>query len=309
VARRRAGGSDAVKGKTQGLARRAGVLALPWAWLGLFVLAPFLIVLGISLSTAGYGSPPVDFFIGWKNFHPTFNIDIDNFTLLVGDDLYVRAFFNSIVIALGTTLACLLIGYPMAYVMARAPKSFQPLLVMLVILPFWTSSLIRVYAWIGILKDNGILNGLLIWLGLIDQPLVILNTPTAIMIGMIYGYLPFLVLPLYATLEKLDWTLLEAAADLGARPWSSFLRVTLPLSWPGTLAGALLVFVPACGELVIPELLGAGKMPMIGTVLWTEFFANRDWPAASAIAVVLLLVLAVPIMLVQGRQASAGRAV
>jgi putrescine transport system permease protein len=287
--------------------RRAGILALPWGWLGLFVLLPFLIVLGISLSTAGYGSPPVDFFIFWRDGHPAVDANFDNFTMLAGDDLYIRAFVNSISIALGTTLLCLLIGYPMAYVMARAPRHIQPLLVMLVILPFWTSFLIRVYAWIGILKDNGLLNGLLIWLGIIHEPLIILNTPTAIVIGMVYGYLPFLVLPLYATLEKLDWTLLEAAADLGARPWSSFLRVTLPLSWPGTMAGALLVFVPACGEFVIPELLGAGKLPMIGTVLWTEFFANRDWPVASAIAVVLLLVLAVPILLVQGRQAAQGR--
>ena len=291
----------------KGIGRRAGVLALPWAWLGLFVLAPFLIVLAISLSTAGYGSPPIDFFIGWKDGHPVFDFNFDNFTMMVGDDLYIRAFANSIGIAVATTLLCLLIGYPMAYVMARAPRRVQPLLVMLVILPFWTSSLIRVYAWIGILKDNGLLNGVLMWIGIIHQPLVILNTPTAIMIGMVYGYLPFLVLPLYATLEKLDWTLLEAAADLGARPWPAFFRVTLPLSWPGTLAGALLVFVPACGELVIPELLGAGKLPMIGTVLWTEFFANRDWPAASAMAVGLLLVLAIPILLLQGRQAASGR--
>ncbi len=284
------------------------MLALPWFWLGLFVLAPFLIIVAISVSTAGYGSPPVDFFVSWADGKPVFHFDFDNFTTLTGDSLYVRAFANSIAIALATTLLCLLIGYPMAYVMARSPKSLQPLLVMLVILPFWTSFLIRVYAWIGILKDNGLLNGLLLWLGIIHQPLVILNTPAAIMIGMVYGYLPFLVLPLYATLEKLDWTLLEAAADLGARPWRSFLRVTLPLSWPGTLAGALLVFVPACGEFVIPSLLGAGKMPMIGTVLWTEFFANRDWPVASAIAVVLLLVLAVPILFVQARQAASGRA-
>jgi putrescine transport system permease protein len=291
----------------KGIGRRAGVLALPWAWLGLFVLAPFLIVLAISLSTAGYGSPPIDFFIGWKDGHPVFDFNFDNFTMMVGDDLYIRAVANSIGIAVATTLLCLLIGYPMAYVMARAPRRVQPLLVMLVILPFWTSSLIRVYAWIGILKDNGLLNGVLMWIGIIHQPLVILNTPTAIMIGMVYGYLPFLVLPLYATLEKLDWTLLEAAADLGARPWPAFFRVTLPLSWPGTLAGALLVFVPACGELVIPELLGAGKLPMIGTVLWTEFFANRDWPAASAMAVGLLLVLAIPILLLQERQAASGR--
>jgi putrescine transport system permease protein len=288
-------------------AKRLRVLALPWLWLGVFVLAPFLIIAGISVSTASYGAPPIDFFIRWKDGQPIFDLDLNNYILLASDSLYLRSFVNSIAIALATTALCLLIGYPMAYVMARAPKGIQPLLVMLVIMPFWTSFLIRVYAWIGILKDNGLLNGLLIWLGLIHQPLMILNTPVAIMIGMVYAYLPFLVLPLYATLEKLDWTLLEAAADLGARPWSSFFRITLPLSAPGTLAGSLLVFVPACGEFVIPELLGSGKLPMIGTAIWTEFFANRDWPVASAIAVLLLLILAVPILLVQGRQTAAGR--
>ncbi len=292
---------------TQPKGRRLAVFALPAFWLGLFVLTPFLIVLGISLSTAGYGSPPIEFFIGWKNGHPTLNPILDSYELLGSDSLYIRAFLDSIGMAGATTILCLLIGYPMAYVMARSPKRLQPLLMMLVILPFWTSFLIRVYAWIGILKDNGLLNGALIRLGIIDHPIMILNTPTAVLIGMVYAYLPFLVLPLYATLEKLDWTLLEAAADLGARPWASFFRVTLPLSWPGTFAGALLVFVPACGEFVIPELLGSARLPMIGTVLWTEFFANRDWPAASAIAVMLLLVLAVPIILIQGRQAAAGR--
>jgi len=287
--------------------RRLAISLLPWLWLGLFVLAPFLIVLGISLSTAGYGSPPVEFFIGSHAGHFRIAPILDSYVLLGGDSLYIRAFLDSIGMAGATTIFCLLIGYPMAYVMARSPERLRPLLMMLVILPFWTSFLIRVYAWIGILKDNGLLNDLLIWLGIIHQPIMILNTPTAVLIGMVYAYLPFLVLPLYATLEKLDWTLLEAAADLGAKPWESFFRVTLPLSWPGTLAGALLVFVPACGEFVIPELLGSARLPMIGTVLWTEFFANRDWPVASAIAVVLLVVLAAPILFIQGRQAAAGR--
>lgn len=289
--------------------RRLRVLALPWIWLGLFVLAPFLIILGISISTANYGAPPVDFFIGWKDGHPVLHVDLNNYILIAGDEdlMYLRAFVNSIAIALSTTILCLLIGYPMAYIMARAPKRIQPLLVMLVILPFWTSSLIRVYAWIGILKDSGLLNNLLLWLGLIHEPLVILNTTTAIMIGMVYSYLPFLVLPLYATLEKLDWQLLEAASDLGARPWRAFFRITLPLSWPGTMAGALLVFVPACGEFVIPELLGSGKVPLISTSLWTEFFPNRNWPVASAIAVILLLILAIPLMALQGRQVAEGR--
>jgi putrescine transport system permease protein len=287
--------------------RRWAALALPWGWLALFVAVPFLIVLVISVSNAGYGSPPIEAPILWRDGHLSFNFSLDSFALLAGDRLYALAFMNSILMAGATTFLCLLIGYPIAYVMARAPRRIQPLLVMLVILPFWTSFLIRVYAWIGILKDNGLLNGLLMRLGLIDHPLMILNTQAAVLIGMVYAYLPFLVLPLYATLEKLDWTLLEAAADLGARPWPAFFRVTLPLSAPGTIAGALLVFVPACGEFVIPELLGSAKLPMIGTVLWTEFFANRDWPAASAIAVALLLVLAAPILLIQGRQAGAGR--
>jgi putrescine transport system permease protein len=289
-------------------ARRWTTLALPWGWLALFVLVPLLIVLGISISSAGYGSPPIEPFLSWKGGHFAVNFNIENFTLLGSDRLYALAFVDSIGIALATTALCLLIGYPMAYVMARAPKRMQPILVMFVILPFWTSFLIRVYAWMGILKDNGLLNGLLLRLGLIHQPLVILNTQAAVLIGMVYAYVPFLILPLYATLEKMDWSLLEAAADLGARPWSGFFRVTLPLSLPGTLAGALLVFVPACGEFVIPELLGSAKLPMIGTVLWTEFFTNRDWPVASAIAVILLLVLAAPILMVQRRQVSTGRA-
>jgi putrescine transport system permease protein len=284
-------------------ARRRSVLALPWLWLGLFVLAPFLIVLAISLSSAGYGSPPIDFFIGWTDGHLTLNVNFESFSLLANDSLYIRGFLNSILIAGLTTVLCLLIGYPMAYVMARAPARFQPLLVMAVILPFWTSSLIRVYAWIGILKENGLLNGLLLHLHLISQPLVILNTPIAVQIGMVYAYLPFLVLPLYATLQKLDWTLLEAAADMGAKPWAAFFRVTLPLSWPGTMAGALLVFVPASGEYLIPELLGSSSLPMISTVLWTEFFGNRDWPMASLIAVMLLLVLAIPLLFLRGGNA------
>jgi putrescine transport system permease protein len=287
--------------------RERDVLALPWFWLLVFVLAPFLIVLTISISSATYGAPPLELFIDWKNGHALFNINLDNYALLASDNLYLRGFLNSIGIAFETTVLCLLIGYPMAYVMARAPERIQPLLVMLVVLPFWTSSLIRVYAWIGILKENGLLNGFLMHLGLIHEPLVILNTPIAVQIGMVYSYLPFLVLPLFATLQKLDWTLLEAAADLGAKPWSAFFRVTLPLSWPGTMAGALLVFVPASGEYLIPELLGSAKLPMISTVLWTEFFANRDWPVASAIAVVLLVILAIPLFLVQGRQVAEGR--
>jgi len=288
--------------------RQRDVLALPWFWLALFVLAPLLIVLAISISSATYGAPPLELFVHWKDGHTFFNVNLENYARLASDSqYYLRGFLDSIGLAFSTTVLCLLVGYPMAYVMARAPERIQPLLMMGIVLPFWTSSLIRVYAWIGILKENGLLNGFLIKIGLIHEPLVILNTPIAVQIGMVYSYLPFLVLPLFATLQKLDWTLLEAAADLGAKPWSAFFRVTLPLSWPGTMAGALLVFVPASGEYLIPELLGSAKLPMISTVLWTEFFANRDWPVASAIAVVLLLILAIPLFLVQGRQPAEGR--
>lgn len=285
--------------------RRLAVLSLPWSWLILFVLAPILIVAFIAVSTAGYGSPPIEPALAWQDGRLALAINFENFSLLGSDDLYAIAFVNSIGIAASTTFLCLLIGYPIAYVLARAPRRLQPLLVMFVILPFWTSFLIRVYAWIGILKDNGLLNNLLLSLGLIERPLTILNTPAAVMIGMVYTYLPFLVLPLYATLQKLDWTLIEAAADLGAKPWSSFLRVTLPLSLPGMMAGGLLIFVPACGEFVIPELLGSAQLPMIGTVIWTEFFANRDWPVASAIAIALLVILSVPLMRIRRRPMAA----
>ena len=286
--------------------------ALPYLWLTAFFFVPFLIVLKISLSQTAIAQPPytpvLDLAAGWTGLRTFFReLSLSTYALLIGDDIYLLSYLKSLQIATLSTLVLVLTGVPIAYGMARAPARAQPVLLVLVILPFWTSFLIRVYAWMGILKDNGLLNGFLMRLGLIDHPIMILNTQAAVLIGMVYAYLPFLVLPLYATLEKLDWTLLEAAADLGAHPWSAFFRVTLPLSAPGTVAGALLVFVPACGEFVIPELLGSAKLPMIGTVLWTEFFSNRDWPAASAIAVALLLVLAAPILLIQRRQASGGR--
>jgi putrescine transport system permease protein len=280
---------------------------IPFVWLLVFFLAPFVIVLKISLSETTIAMPP---------YVPVFNsiadiagkvrdLSFDNYIWLTGDPLYFRAFLSSFWIAFFSTLLTLLIGYPIAYGMARAPVTVRPLLVMLVILPFWTSFLIRVYAWIGILKPEGLLNQLLLSLNVIHQPLVILNTNIAVYIGIVYSYLPFMVLPLYASLERLDRTLLEAAADLGSTPFRSFWRITFPLSLPGVFAGALLVFIPATGEFVIPDLLGGSSTLMIGRTLWNEFFLNRDWPVASAVAIVLLLVLVVPIVLFQNAQARA----
>jgi putrescine transport system permease protein len=278
---------------------------IPFVWLLIFFLAPFAIVLKISLSETTIAIPP---------YLPVFNsiadiaakvrdLSFDNYVWLTGDPLYFHAFLSSIWIAFFSTLLTLLIGYPIAYGMARAPVSMRSLLVMLVILPFWTSFLIRVYAWIGILKPEGLLNQFLMSLGLIHDPLIILNTNIAVYIGIVYSYLPFMVLPLYASLERLDRTLLEAAADLGSTPFKAFWQITFPLSLPGVFAGALLVFIPATGEFVIPDLLGGSGTLMIGRTLWNEFFLNRDWPVASAVAVVLLVILVVPIVLFQNAQA------
>jgi len=285
---------------TAGRSRAAlAIAALPLLWLLVFFAAPFAVVLKISLAEAVVGQPPYTPLLeagaeGWRLLATA-----ANYLLLAGDPLYVAAYLESLRIAATSTLICLLIGYPMAYAIARAPESRRGFLLMLVILPFWTSFLIRVYAWIGILSTNGILNNALIGIGLTDEPLALMNTNFAVHLGIVYSYLPFMVLPLYATLARMDFTLLEAAADLGARPWRAFLRVTLPLSWPGIAAGSLLVFIPATGEFVIPDLLGGPDTLMIGKVLWTEFFANRDWPVASALATVLLVVLVGPMLLLQ----------
>jgi putrescine transport system permease protein len=229
-------------------------------------------------------------------------LNLGNFAFLVEDDLYWTAYLNSIWVAGVSTLVCLLIGFPVAYAIARSNPSTRNILMLLVVLPFWTSFLLRVYAWIGILKNNGLLNNFLMWIGLIDQPIQMLQTDFAVYVGIVYSYLPFMILPLYANLEKLDLTLLEAAADLGCRPWQAFYKVTLPLAKPGIIAGCLLVFIPAVGEFVIPSLLGDPGMLMIGKVLWTEFFNNRDWPVASAVAIALLLFLVIPIMFYQRAQ-------
>ncbi|MEQ9691591.1 MAG: ABC transporter permease, partial [Bauldia litoralis] len=227
---------------------------------------------------------------------------VENYLWLTEDALYARAYLSSLTIALVSTALVLLVGYPIAYGMARAPKGLQPTLLMLIILPFWTSFLIRVYAWIGILKKEGLLNQLLLWIGVISEPLTILNTNTAVYIGIVYSYLPFMVLPLYAALERMDRTLLEAAADLGCPPIRAFWKITFPLSLPGVIAGCFLVFIPVTGEFVIPDLLGGSDTLMIGKTLWAEFFANRDWPLASAVAVVLLVILVVPIVLFQNHE-------
>jgi putrescine transport system permease protein len=281
-------------------ARTALKLAgLPMVWLLLFFAAPFVVVLKISFAEAIVGQPPYTPLLqvateGWHLLATA-----ANYLLLIDDPLYIEAYFNSLKVAGISTLVCLLIGYPMAYAIARAADRWRNVLLMLVILPFWTSFLIRVYAWIGILSTNGLLNNALLDLGLIDEPLALMNTNFAIYLGIVYSYLPFMVLPLYATLVRMDMALLEAAADLGCPPWRAFLHVTLPLSWPGIAAGSLLVFIPATGEFVIPDLLGGPDALMIGKVLWTEFFTNRDWPVASALATVLLVVLVGPMMVLQ----------
>jgi putrescine transport system permease protein len=269
------------------------VIGLPFLWLGVFFLLPCLLVLAISMGTYAPDSvPPVELGLSFKSF-----------ALLFSDDLYLAAWLSSLRIAATSTLVALLLGYPMAYAIARAAPNRRPLLLMLVVLPFWTSFLIRIYAWMGLLADNGLIERFLRWSGLASNPGTILGTEWAVHLGIVYAYLPFMVLPLYATLEKLDAGLLEAAADLGARPFAAFLTVTLPLSLPGIVAGCLLVFIPAVGEFVIPDLLGGTETLMIGKVLWDEFFTNGDWPLASAVAVCLLVLLVGPIALFQRNQA------
>jgi putrescine transport system permease protein len=285
---------------------RALVLALPFLWLGLFFLAPFLIVAKIALSEAALGIPPYAPIARWTEEGAlALVLNLENFALLIEDSFYLDAYLRSVRVAGISALICLLLGYPMAYAIARAPEARRNLLLLLVILPFWTSFLLRIMAWIGLLADNGVINNILLGLGIVSEPVRLLYTDAALYLGIVYCYLPFMVLPLYANLVKLDPALLEAASDLGARPWRAFLAVTLPLSLPGILAGTMLVFIPAVGEFVIPELLGGPDAQLIGRVLWTEFFTNRDWPMASALAVVLLLLLVLPIAWFQHLQGRA----
>ena len=274
------------------------VAAVPWFWLGLFFILPFLFVLKISLAEPQLAQPPYqDLIREVSDGVVTLVLNFGNYQLLLEDSLYINALLSSIKVAAISTGFAILIGYPMAYGIARAPTHWRLPLLMLIILPFWTSFLIRVYAWIGILKGNGLLNQALMGLGVIDAPLEILYTPTAVYIGIVYSYLPFIVLPLYATLVRLDESLLEAAADLGCPPIRQFLLVTLPLSLPGLIAGAMLVFIPVMGEFVVPDLLGGPDSLMIGKLMWTEFFSNKDWPLASSLAAILLMVLVVPFAL------------
>jgi len=276
---------------------RTGVISIPYLWLMLFFLIPFVIVLKIAFSDSRIGMPPYEPLLQWAGAQVVqIKLNLANFAFLVEDSLYWKAYLTSIWVAFVSTVFCLLIGYPMAYAIARASQTRRNVLLLLVILPFWTSFLLRVYAWIGLLKNNGLINNTLIALGVIDEPIQMLQTDFAVYIGIVYSYLPFMILPLYSTLEKMDLTLLEAAADLGSRPWKSFLQITLPLSRDGIIAGCMLVFIPAVGEFVIPSLLGDPGMLMIGKVLWTEFFNNRSWPVASAVAIALLLVLVIPFM-------------
>lgn len=277
------------------LGRRA-VIALPLVWLALFFLLPFALVLKISLSDAAVAIPPYGPLLEYADQTLHVFLNVGNYIFLLSDSLYIAAYWGSVKTAFISTAACLLIGYPMAYAMARAPARWQLLLLLLVMLPSWTSFLIRVYAWMGILSNSGLINNLLMGLGLIESPLRMMNTQFAVTIGIVYAYLPFMVLPLYAHLTRLDNSLLEAAADLGSRKLNTFFKVTLPLSMGGIVAGSMLVFIPAVGEFVIPELLGGPDTLMIGKVLWEEFFLNRDWPVASALAIVMLLLLLVPIV-------------
>jgi putrescine transport system permease protein len=279
-------------------------IGIPYAWLVLFFLLPFLIVLRISVSQIAIAQPPYtpvfDFAAGWQGMRDFFAaLSFDNYAFLGSDPLYALSYLKSLEIAAFSTLLLLVIGYPIAYAITRLPRSLQPWFVLLIMLPFWTSFLIRIYAWINILQHDGPLNQLLLALHIVHEPPTWLSTNTAVYIGIVYSYLPFMVLPLYATLEKLDESLLEAAADLGCRRWQAFWRVTLPLSLPGVVAGALLCFIPIVGEFVIPDLLGGSRTAMIGQTIWTEFFANKDWPTASAVAVVLVILLVTPIVAFQ----------
>lgn len=282
---------------------RSLVIAVPYVWLLFFFLAPFAIVLKISFAESQLAQPPFTNLVAVVDDVLTFSLNLFNYIDLYEYDLYLRGYLNSVKIAFFSTLFCLLLGYPMAYIIARMPTHSRNICLMLVILPSWTSFLIRIYAWMGILKSNGLLNNFLQYLGVIEQPLEIMHTSVAVYIGIVYAYLPFMILPIYANLVKLDYSLLEAAADLGAQPWKSFMRITLPLSLSGIIAGSMLVFIPAVGEFVIPELLGGPDSLMIGKLLWAEFFNARNWPGASAVAVVMLLLLVLPITLFHRYQA------
>ncbi|MGV3583112.1 MAG: ABC transporter permease [Methylophilus sp.] len=277
------------------------VIGIPYAWFALLVAIPLLIVFKISLSEMEQTS--VSSLIDWSEGWPTLKLHFSNYVFIGSDALYIKTYISSIKYALITTLLCLAIGYPFAYFMARSPKHLQPMLLMLIMLPFWTSFLLRIYAWKTLLVGNGVINNVLISLGIIDTPIAMMNNAFSLLIGMVYSYLPFMILPLYANLSKLDLRYLEAAADLGTSPFKAFWLITVPLSKAGIIAGSMLVFIPAVGEFVIPELLGGPNTLMIGRVLWDEFFSNNDWPMASAVAIVMILLILVPMAIYNKTQA------
>lgn len=283
---------------------RLAVISVPALWLFIFFFVPFLVVFKISLSESAIAIPPYSSMLEWdlEEAYITFKLSLANYLYLLEDTFYLNAYLSSVKVALISTFITLLVGFPIAYLIARSDPSMRGLLLSLVILPFWTSFLLRVYAWMGFLNKNGLVNDLLLSIGIIDQPLTLLQTDFAVYIGIVYTYLPFMILPLYTTLEKMDMTLLEAAEDLGSPPVISFFLITLPMAVPGIIAGCMLVFIPAVGEFVIPALLGGSDTLMIGRVLWDEFFLNRDWPMTSAVATVMLVVLVLPIMLIRNSQ-------
>ncbi|WP_071058906.1 ABC transporter permease subunit [Pelistega sp. MC2] len=274
----------------------------PFAWLVIFLLVPFFIVLKISFAESTFGIPPYSSLIEFKEGVIRLALHLEGYILLFTDSLFVHAYINSLKMAAITTILVTLIGYPMAYYIARSEPKTRNLLLLLVILPFWTSLLLRVYAWVGILRNEGLLNNFLIWLGVIDTPIEIYRTDIAVYIGLVYTYLPFFILPLYTNLLKLDQRLLDAASDLGAKPFSTFLNITLPLSMPGVISGAMLVFIPTVGEYVIPELLGGTDTYMIGRVMWDQYFTDANWPVAAAVAVIMILLLLVPLVIYQHSQ-------
>ena len=286
-----------------GLHGRGLVIAVPVLWLLVFFLIPFVVVAKISLSEAMIARPPYSPLFEWDGWRLNVVMNLENFRYLWTDRLYINAYFFSIQVAFISATVALLVGYPMAYFIARSPEPRRTFLLMMVILPFWTSFLLRVYAWQGFLRSNGVINNTLISLGIIDTPIQMLQTNFAVYLGIVYTYLPFMILPLYANLVKLEESLLEASADLGAKPMATFFYITLPLSLPGIVGGFMLVFIPAIGEFVIPELLGGPDTLMIGRVLWNEFFSNRDWPVASAVAIAMLVAVVVPIMILRTFQA------
>ncbi len=292
-----------------GFRARSLVIALPFWWLFVFFLIPFAVVAKISFSEAIIARPPYSPLYTWSSEGVLqLKLYFSNYAYLLEDTLYVSAYWSSIKVAFFSTVITLLVAYPMAYYIARTDERRRNILLMLIILPFWTSFLLRVYAWIGILKTNGIINNILMSLGITSDPIIMMQTNFAVYVGIVYTYLPFMILPLFTNLVKLDSSLLEASADLGARPMTTFFKVTLPLSIPGIIAGSMLVFIPVIGEFVIPALLGGPDTLMIGKVLWNEFFSNRDWPVASAVAIVMLVLLVIPIMLLRNAQNASAEA-